>query len=72
MGGFLGDSSPPQRDDSADRARAEAEAKAKEESDALKAKQEEDEDAIRRGLRGRRSLLSSAGGELGFNNSLGG
>ena len=59
--------SPP--DFSAQRA---AEAKAKKESDDLKAQQEEDERAIRTGRRGRRSLLSPEGGELGFANILGG
>jgi hypothetical protein len=64
---------PPKPDTSAaDAARAQAEAQAQAEKDALAKKQAEDEDALRRGLRGRRALLSDTGGELGFSSALGG
>ena len=53
-------------------ARAESERKAKEEADTLKAKQDEEEAAIRRGRRGRRSLISPEGVELGFTGLIGG
>jgi len=61
----------PKVDKSAEKARKEAEAKAREEAAALKAKEEEDRLALARGLRGKRALLSSAGGSLGFPASLG-
>lgn len=72
MGRILRPSSPtPQIDEEAERQRQEAEAKAKAEQEELRRKQAEEEEAIRRGLRGRRALLSSAG-ELGFRTTLGG
>jgi len=67
MGGFLGGGTPKQ-DNSA---RDAAEAQAREEQAALEAKQKEEESALRRGLRGRRALLSADGGELGFKTNLG-
>lgn len=70
MGKLFG-SPKPTVDPEAERRRSEAEAKAKKEQEDMKRKQEEEADAIRRGLRGRRALLSSAG-ELGFSDTLGG
>ena len=71
IGGLFGSKPKFQRDPEADRRRAEAEAQAKKEQEELKRKQAEEAEAIRRGLRGRRSLLSSAGGALGFPSTLG-
>ena len=72
MGGFFGGgaASTPARDPEADRLQREAEAKAAADKAALEAKQREDAEMLKRGLRGRRSLQSSAG-ELGFDTSLG-
>ncbi|MCA0451218.1 MAG: hypothetical protein LCH62_15850 [Proteobacteria bacterium] len=67
---FGGGPSMPARDTEADRRAAEAEAKAKADKEALEAKQREDAEMLKRGLRGRRALQSSAG-ELGFDTSLG-
>ncbi len=73
MGGlFSSKPKVPAVDPEAERRRREAEEQAKREQDELKRKQAEEEDAIRRGLRGRRALLSAAGGELGFPSLLGG
>jgi hypothetical protein len=58
-------------DSAAKAAQAKAEADAQAQNDALKQQQQEEEDAIRRGLRGNKALLSSAG-ELGFTSKLGG
>lgn len=68
---FGGAKPAPRVDPEAERRRAEAEAAAKREQDEIKRKQEEEEEAQRRGLRGRRALLS-AEGELGFPSTLGG
>lgn len=68
---MFGGGGSPQRDDSAEKARLAAEAKASEEKATLEKKQAEEAEALKRGLRGRRSLLSSAGGELGFSAPLG-
>jgi hypothetical protein len=67
MGG--GPSAPD--DSAAKAAQAKAEADAKAQNDKLLQQQAEEEDAIRRGLRGTKSLLSSAG-QLGFQPKLGG
>ena len=69
---FSGPPKMPSPDSGLAAARAESERKAKEESDTLKAKQDEEEAAIRRGRRGRRSLISPEGGELGFTGLIGG
>ena len=68
MGGFF---STPKPDNSAAEARAKAEAEAKAEQAAIEAKRTEEESALRRGLRGRKALLSTGGGELGFSSTLG-
>jgi hypothetical protein len=49
----------------------EAARRAEEERIRLANQTREEEDAKARGLRGRRALLSSAGGELGFTSKLG-
>lgn len=68
MGGFF---SSPSVDNSAREAREKAEAEARAEQAQIEANRKEEESALRRGLRGRRALLSNAGGELGFSNTLG-
>ena len=75
MGGFLSIFSPPKPprpDPGIAAARAQAEASAKAESDRLKAEQATQEEDIRRGRRGRRSLISPEGSEIGFPGVLGG
>lgn len=69
---FSGPPKPPQPDPGIAAARAAQEAQAKAEADKLAKQQEEEEAAIRRGARGRRTLTSAAGGELGFPGVLGG
>lgn len=69
---FSGPPKPPQPDPGIAAARAAQEAQAKAESDRLAKEQADEEAAIRRGARGRRSLTSAAGGELGFPSVLGG
>ena len=51
---------------------AEAQARTQREKEELDRRQREEADARRRGIRGVRSLLSSAGGFLGFKDTLGG
>lgn len=70
MSGILGGGAP-KRDTAAEDARRKAEEQAQKEKDELEAKRREEESAIRRGLRGARSLYSSEGGELGFPSALG-
>lgn len=76
MGGFISSifspPKPPAPDPGIAQARAEAERKANEESAKLKAEQEQEEADIRRGRRGRRSLIAPEGSELGFPGTLGG
>ena len=75
MGGILkvfSPPKPPQPDPGIAQARAEAERKANEESARLKAEQGEEEADIRRGRRGRRSLIAPEGSEIGFPGVLGG
>lgn len=70
MGGVFG-GTPAIDTSAADAARAKAEAEAQAEIAEENRKRKEEEDAIRRGLRGRKALLSEAGGELGFPSTLG-
>ena len=76
MGGFISSifspPKPPQPDPGIAAARAESERKANEEAARLKQEQADDEEAIRRGRRGRRSLIAPEGSELGFPGQLGG
>lgn len=69
MGSIFGGA--PKVDTGAADRRAAAEAAAAKEQEEIQRKKREEEDAIRRGLRGQRSLFSAAGGELGFNTDLG-
>jgi len=70
MGSIFGGGAPKVDTGAAER-RAAAEAAAKAEQEEIQRKKLEDEDAMRRGLRGQRSLFSEAGGELGFSTTLG-
>lgn len=63
---------PPAPDPGIAAARAAAEAKANAETARLKSEQEETEADIRRGRRGRRSLIAPEGSEIGFPGILGG
>lgn len=63
-------SKPPGEDPELKAARLEAERKADEEKKRLDALEAEEADAIKRGLRGPKALLSSAG-QLGFPTSVG-
>jgi hypothetical protein len=69
MGKLFGGGAPKVDRSAADAAAAAA-AAAQAEQERLKQQRLDEEDAIRRGLRGRRALLSSAG-ELGFSSTLG-
>lgn len=71
MSGIIGGGAP-KRDTSAEDTRRKAEEEAQREKDELERKRKEEESAIRRGLRGARSLYSAEGGELGFPSALGG
>ena len=72
MGFIFSPPKPPQPDPGIAQARADAERKANEESARLKEQQSQEEADIRRGRRGRRSLTSPEGGEIGFPGVLGG
>lgn len=72
MSGIIGGGKSRSVDTAAEDARRKAEEEAQREKDELERKQREEESAIRRGLRGARSLYSSEGGELGFSSALGG
>lgn len=69
---IFGASKPPGPDPELVKARLAEEKRAREEKAAMEAKAREEKEAFKRRLRGRRALLSSAGGELGFKGSLGG
>ena len=71
MGSIFGGRKTPEPDPELVKQRAEAAAKAQAEIDEAERKRKEEEDAVSRGLRGRKALLSSAGGELGFPAGLG-
>jgi hypothetical protein len=56
----------------AEKRRIAAAEQARKEAEELKKKEEEERLALARGIRGKRSLLSEAGGSLGFPAQLGG